>query len=237
MKLTFTNKDLVKELLKNFGVKYSTIIGVNLSNGESQEVFKWFIASILFGAPLSETIVFKTYREFEKEKLLTPEKILNAGWGKLVEVLDQGSYVRLDFKTATKLLNVINNLVSNYQGDLNLLHKKALNFEDLEKRLKELGKGIGNVTVSIFLRELRGIWVKADPKPTYFTILAAENLGIVPTKEPGKALIQLKNFWRNNEVSGMDFINFETALTRLGKNLCRKNKCKRCQFVKTCRFF
>jgi len=32
---------------------------------------------------------------------LDPEKILEAGWDKLVEVLDRGHYVRYDFSTTT----------------------------------------------------------------------------------------------------------------------------------------
>jgi len=47
------------------------------------------------------------------------------------------------------------NLIANYEGNLSLLHDQASSSSDLEKRLKELGKGIGDVTVSIFLRELR----------------------------------------------------------------------------------
>ncbi|MCK4968794.1 MAG: hypothetical protein KAS12_07100 [Candidatus Aenigmarchaeota archaeon] len=48
----------------------------------------------------------KTYFAFEKAGLLTPNKILEAGWDKLVKVLDQGHYVRYDFSTATKLLEI-----------------------------------------------------------------------------------------------------------------------------------
>ncbi len=228
-------REMVEKLLRNLGCKYSTKLGINLSKGEQKEVFKWFLASILFGAPLPETIVFKTYREFENENLLSPEKIVEAGWSKLVEVLDQGSYVRLDFKTATKLLNVMNNLINNYGGNLNILHEQALNSEDLEKRIKDMGKGIGKITVSIFLRELRGIWLKANPKPTPITVLAAENLGIITTKEPGKALKELKEFWEVNRIPEKDFISFETALMKLGKDFCKKGKCTDCLVKKWCK--
>jgi hypothetical protein len=54
-------------------------------------------------------------------------------------------------------------LQEQYAGDLNNLHEKAQDGKDLESRLKQLGKGIGDVTVNIFLRELRTVWVKARP--------------------------------------------------------------------------
>jgi hypothetical protein len=88
--------------------------------------------------------------------------------------------------------------------------------------LKELGKGIGDVTVSIFLRELRDVWRKADSKPTPLVILAAKNMGITKTETPEKALEDLKEFWKGNEVKGNSFVNFETALLRLGKALRTK---------------
>jgi len=225
----------IRVILEKFGRKYSSILGIDLSKGSPEEIFKWFLASIFFGAPLSETIAFKTYYEFEKEGLLSAKKIVKAGWNKLVEVLDRGSFTRLDFKTATKLLEVMGNLLTHYDGNIGLVYKEAINSKDLEKRLKELGKGIGNITVSIFLRDLRGIWAKADSRPTPQVILAGENLGIIKEREPEEVLKELKKFWKKNKIKGKTFANFETALLRIGKNYCRKNKCKICPLKNLCK--
>ncbi len=116
------------------------------------------------------------------------------------------------------------NLIANYGGNLSLLHDQASSSSDLEKRLKELGKGIGSVTVSIFLRELRGLWEKADAQPTPLVMLAAKNLGIIRKEPHEKALKELKSFWRKNKVAGKAFVNFETALLRLGKDFRRKGR-------------
>jgi len=156
-----SSKKLVEKLVQKFGEKYSKLLGIRIENGSEEEVFKWFLASILFGAPIMEKSAIKTYKYFEKYNVLTPEKIIETGWDGLVSILDEGTYTRYDFKTATKLLEVVRNLQANYNGSLKLLHDKASNPLDLEKRIMELGKGIGNTTVSIFLRELRGIWPKA----------------------------------------------------------------------------
>ncbi len=215
-------------LIENLGQRYSEILGINLRKGDDDEIFKWFLASVLFGAPISETSVIQTYRCFERRGVLTPERILKTGWDGLVEILDEGGYTRYDFKTSDKLLEVMNNLISKYNGSLSLLHEQALNSSDLEKRLKSLGKGVGEVTVSIFLRELRDLWEKADPKPTPLVVMAAKNLEVIREKSPERALKELKEFWRKNKVVGETFANFETALLRLGKDFCRKGKCKQC---------
>ena len=221
-------------LTKKLGLRYSEMLGINLRHGDDEEIFKWFLASILFGAPISETSVIRTYRCFERRGVLTPEKILKTGWHGLVEILDEGGYARYDFKTSDKLLEVMSNLVAKHEGSLSLLHEQALNSADLERRLKDLGKGIGEVTVSIFLRELRELWKKADPKPTPLVILAAKNLELIKEESLEKALSELKEFWRRNKIAGKTFVNFETALLRLGKDYCRKEKCKQCIVRKCC---
>jgi len=228
------NGKISKMLVENFGQSYSEILGIDLRGRNDGEIFKWFLASVLFGAPISETSVIRTFKCFEKHRVLTPEKVLETGWNGLVGILDEGGYTRYDFKTSDKLLEVMGNLTAKYGGSLNLLHEKASGSYDLEKRLKDLGKGIGDVTVSIFLRELRGVWEKADPKPTPLVILAAKNMGMIKGESPEKALGELKEFWRKNEVPGMTFVNFETALLRLGKGFCRKGKCRQCVLKPYC---
>ncbi|MEM2318608.1 MAG: hypothetical protein QW142_04255 [Candidatus Bathyarchaeia archaeon] len=227
-------KETVQKLVEILGVCYSEVLGISLESGREEEIFKWFLASILFGAPITETSVIKTYKCFEEHNVLTPEAILATGWDGLVRILDEGSYTRYDFKTADKLLEVMRNLVEKHGGKLINLYKKTGSPQELENALKSLGKGVGDVTVSIFLRELRGVWDKAKPKPTNLVVLAAKNLGIVDEKASKSILQQLEEFWVENAVPNKSFVNFETALLRLGKNYCRKAKCKICPVKGEC---
>ncbi|MDI6805255.1 MAG: hypothetical protein QMD20_01165 [Candidatus Bathyarchaeia archaeon] len=227
-------KESLKTLVENFGKRYSETLDINLASGKDEEIFKWFLASILFGAPITETSVIKTYKCFQKYNVLTPQRILQTGWDGLVRIMDEGGYTRYDFKTADKLLEVMQNLTQKYNGSLTLLYNQASNMQVLKNRLKDLGKGIGEVTVNIFLRELRNIWDKAKPEPTSLVLLAAKNLGIIKKEKRETALKQLMNFWLKNEVEGKSFINFETALLRLGKDFCRKRKCAYCTVKSEC---
>jgi len=229
MRTTEPTRILVREL----GQRFSKKLGIDLETRKSFEIFKWFFASILFGARITEKIAANTYREFEKENLLTPDNILKRGWDGLVEVLDGGGYVRYDFKTATKLLEVMGVLEKRYKGDLNNLHEAASGPRDLEERLMSLGKGIGPITVNIFLRELRGIWEKADPMPQELVMEASRNLGftkLAGRDEKEKLLIlkQLNDVWRQSRIKGGSFIDFEAALVRLGRDCCRKRRCRTC---------
>ena len=157
---------------------YSEELGIKLNERKDDEIFKWFLASILFGARISETIAKNTYKTFEKYRLLTPRKILDAGWAFLVNpIMREGGYVRYDGKTSTQVLKNCETLLKKYNGRLNELHEKVKDSNDLENRLLEF-YGIGLITVNIFLRELRPFWKKADPKVLSVVKRRANRLGI-----------------------------------------------------------
>ncbi len=226
----------MRNLITTLGGRFSSELGIVLSSRSSGELFKWFLASILFGARISEVIVIRTYREFERARVLSPQDILKTGWDRLVEVLDRGGYARYDFKTATKLLDASKTVLERHNGDLNVLHSEASDEKDLEERLKALGKGIGDVTVNIFLREMRGVWQKADPLPTDLVITAARNRGLIPRVLKGreKILETLKKKWADAGMKKRGFSDFEAALVRLGKDYCRKSACGRCPLQEDC---
>lgn len=231
------DREILKKLIENVGGRFSVALGIDLSSQNAAEIFKWFLASVLFGTRISEKIVIKTYKEFEKEGILSPVGILNTGWDGLVEILDRGGYVRYDFKTATKLLDLSTALTDKYRDDLNVLHSTASGPRDLEARLKALAKGIGDVTVNIFLREMREIWGKAEPLPSDLVVMAATHVRIISarSKDREKILAFMKKKWTDEDMKMKDFPDFEAALIRLGKGYCRKGLCDRCPMKCECR--
>lgn len=205
--------EAIIELVKTMGQPYSEMLGIELKSGESSEIAKWFLASILYAKPIRENSATKTYRVFEREGKVTPKEIVRTSWERLVEMLDEGGYTRYDFSTADKLLQVFANLQKSYNGNLNKLHDSSTDNKDLERRLKSLGKGIGDVTVAIFLRDMMPIWEKADPEPATQVKLAAKELGIK----------DLKVFTRENKLS---LVRLETALLRFAKSKHPKRRTK-----------
>ncbi len=228
------SEQIVKALIEKLGGNFSSSLDIDLEKGSPIEIFKWFLASILFGARISDKIVLDTYWEFEARGILTPDKILKTGWDDLVEILDAGGYVRYDSNTATTLLEVMENLKEKYQGDLNRLHDSAENPSNSERKLQELGNGIGQVTVNTFLRELRGIWKKADPLPQSLVVLTANNLGLVETRSPQQVLLSLEQVWKEYQLPDRRFSDFESSLVRLGKTYCRRGRCTECLMKNLC---
>jgi len=197
----------VKEALSKLQ-SYSNELGLDLSKAEDR--FKWFLASVLFAKRISAETAKETYLYFEQEDLTSPDAILEAGWDRLVEVLDSGGYTRYDFSTATNLLGIAKALKEKY-GDLERLHAESSNPTDLERRLQEF-KGVGPVGVNIFLRELRGIWEKAKPKPSPIAVDKAQKIGL------------------NLE----DVERYESQLVRLSLEYCKKRRSSECPLKDKC---
>lgn len=175
-----------RELVRKYGRLYSEELGIRLCGGDSGEIFRWFLASVLFGAPISESVARKTYLLLKASGADTPDAILKKGWKGLVGILDEGGYTRYDFKTADKLLEMSRSLKAEYKSDLNFLYKGSASEKELRGRLI-LAKGIGPITVEIFLREMAGIW-KVKPRHTPVVVRTAKRMGIRMGKRFDKRL-------------------------------------------------
>jgi len=197
----------VKEALSKLP-SYSEELEIDLLKPEDR--FKWFLASLFFAKRISSETAKETYRYFEQEELTSPDAILKAGWDRLVEVLDSGGYTRYDFSTATNLLLVAKSLKEKY-GDLEQLYSQAKDAEDLELRLQDF-KGVGPVCVNIFLRELRRIWEKAQPKPSPIAVATAKRIGL----------------------DQEDIPECESQLVRLTLEFCKKGRSEECPLKDMC---
>ncbi|MGA8571048.1 MAG: hypothetical protein ACLP7A_10945 [Desulfobaccales bacterium] len=215
--------EVMAALLTKFKGRFAAELGLKVSSvPEARQ--QWFLAAIFYGARISGVLAARTFRVFAAAGATSPEAILARGWEGLVALLDQGGYARYDYKTATKLLQVMASLQERYQGSLERLHEAAADPADLERRLMELAPGIGPATVNIFLRELRGIWVKAAPPLSPLAQAGAVEAGLAARElSPREALEEIFRHWQAQQLPGYDFADLEAALVRLGLELRRRS--------------
>jgi len=90
------------------------------------------------------------------------------------------------------------------------------------------------VTINIFLRELRGVWDKAQPRLQDLALLSALRLGLLPTTPPGEPLGSLMQEWVSQGGAEEDFPSLESSLVRLAKNYCRHERCSKCPAAELC---
>ncbi len=218
-----TSQPSAPALVAELGGSYAAALDIDLAGLRPEEIYKWFLAAVLYGARISERLATRTWCEFAHSGVITPQRVLDTGWDGLVQILDRGGYTRYDYKTATKLLEINRALLAEYSGNLNNLHAVAADAIDLEQRIQALGKGIGPTTAAIFLRELRGRWDKAEPPLSPLAMAAARHLGFLAagiSAIAAPALLQRQ--WRQAGMPASRFSDFEAALVRCGLRLRRQ---------------
>ncbi|HEX7410489.1 MAG TPA: hypothetical protein VF515_22970 [Candidatus Binatia bacterium] len=213
------NMERLRSLLEEKGGLFSEELGIDVA----RQPFRWLLAAMLFGGRISERVAKSTYKAFARHRLLTPQAILRAGWEGLIPVMGEGGYARYDNIKSTYISEMCRKLVDEYRGKVENIHAQAESSADLEARLLAF-KGIGRVTTSIFLRELRGVWDKADPPLIDIELRAARALELTKSRDPVTALEDLKAAWKRGRVTGCDFRHLEAALVRAGIELRRKRR-------------
>lgn len=125
----------------------------DLSVLESEDdLFRWFLLAYLLGKPIQSAVAVKTWKLFIENKLDTPWAILETSEYKLSRVLVEGKYTRYNHIMSRALHMMCKQLVTMYDGSLQLMLNLSENEEEFSKRLQEL-HGIGPKTAEIIMRE------------------------------------------------------------------------------------
>jgi hypothetical protein len=124
-----------------------------------------------------------------------------------VRVLNENGYARFDERTATMLGDACDLLLERYQGDLRKLREEAGRDPAQERRLLKEVKGIGDVGVDIFFREVQVAWDELYPFADRRALDAARRLGL-----PGDARALARGH------DPRSFTRLVAALVRMGRS-------------------
>lgn len=192
-------------------VLFSEELGIDIEH----QPFRWLLAAVLFGKRISASIAQRTYRRLAARGLTDPHAIAAASRDALIAALDEGGYARYDNITAEHLKALCEQLLHEYGGAVEMIHGQARDAPDLEARLQAF-PGIGPVTAGIFLRELRGVWSKADPPLSGLAVAGGRVLKLTRCSNAARARHDLEDAWRKLRAKRCDFRHFEAALVRAG---------------------
>ncbi len=126
-------------------------------------------------------------------------------WGQRVRALDEAGYVRYDERTATRLGEAAQLSLDLYGGDLRKLRLEARTRPDQERRLLKEFKGIGDVAVNIFFREVQVAWPELFPFADVKALEGAKKLGL--KADPGSLAAFVK--------TRVEFARLMAALVRV----------------------
>ncbi len=140
-------------------------LGLTLEKKE-RSLFKWFLASYLFGKRIQQNVARQTWEVFLKHGIDTPQIIANQSYQQLVDLLGEGSYRRYDESTARNMLDMARTLLREYHGNLLNMYNESSDDKDFMTKLQKL-KGVGPKTAEIFMREAQPVLVRIDERSEY----------------------------------------------------------------------
>ncbi|WP_026819475.1 hypothetical protein [Arthrobacter castelli] len=125
---------------------------IDLSEGEPQQLYRWFLVCLLFGRPIQQEIAAEAYRHLIDEGFNSPEKFDDIEREPLRKLLDEARYARYDYAAADQLHEVMARVVDDYSS-VDQMVKGADSSDELRKRLMAL-KGVGEKTAGIYVDAL-----------------------------------------------------------------------------------
>ena len=127
-------------------------LGFTVEPGDEAALFRWLLASMLFGHRIAQVIAARTWRVLVDAGIDTPHALAGCRHAALVRMLGEGGYRRYDESTARRLARLARTLVDDYGGRVLGIAERADDRADFERRVLAFD-GIGPVTLRIFMRE------------------------------------------------------------------------------------
>ncbi|WP_404402731.1 hypothetical protein [Pelagibacterium halotolerans] len=204
-----TQSAIVKTLLEVHGRTYCAELGIDIEKNTPSPLFRWLCAAILFSARIGAAQAAKAAKALANNGLTTPKKMANATWEHRVRILNQNGYARYDESTSRMLGDTSNMLIETYGGDLRKLRDKAERDPKAMRNALKQFKGLGDVGVDIFFREVQSPWPELYPFADKKSLAAAKELNLGSDAET-----------LAKHVSKADYPRLLTALVRtsLGKD-------------------
>ncbi len=141
-------------------------------------LFRWLCASILLSARISADLAMQAARALADQGWTTAEKMAAATWEQRTRALNEAGYARYDESTSRMLGDTAEMLLERSRGDLRHLRQTAEGNPDRERTLLKQCKGLGDVGVSIFFREVQVAWDELYPFADKRAVDAAQRLGL-----------------------------------------------------------
>lgn len=145
---------LARAALDRHGHTYAHEIGIRLEDNPPSALFQWLCAAIMFSAPIGAAQTVRGARALFDAGLTTARKIADASWDDRRRPLTEHGH----------MLGEVATLVEEaWKGDLRRLREECRGDPDALRAGLKRAKGLGDVGVDIFFREVQGPWEDLRP--------------------------------------------------------------------------
>jgi len=185
---TPSKQAVTEALLEQHGRTFADELRIDVAKGTPSPLFRLLCASMLMSARISCSIAAEAARNLSRRGWRTPHRLAASTRQQRVSELNGAGYTRYQERTATMLGELAELVVDRYRGDLRRLREAADRKPKLERKLLKEFKGMGDVGVDIFFREVQVTWEELFPFADRRALDAAGRLAL--GKDP-RALVTL----------------------------------------------
>lgn len=169
---------LLRAILDRHGRTFSQELGIRVERNTPSPLFRLLCFALVSSARINHRIALSAARALAQQGWTTPRKLLQSTWRQRTDVLNHAGYARYDESTSRMLADTAEHLLEEYGGDLRRLRAVAGQDPQEERRLLKVCKGIGEVGVDIFFREVQLVWEEVFPFADKVALRAAGRLGL-----------------------------------------------------------
>jgi hypothetical protein len=153
----------VAALLARHGRTFADELDIPLAAGTPEALFRWLVASILYGARIDARIATRAAAAVADAGWTTAEALAASARDERIAALDRARYTRYDERAARLLGEAAEHVRDTYEGDLRRLREAAGCEAKAEQRLLNEVPGLGPTGVKIFCREAQAAWGELHP--------------------------------------------------------------------------
>lgn len=158
-----SRQSVAAAVLRLAGRTFSEELGIPLERNTPAPLFRTLCFALLSSARIGHEIAVSAARALADAGWTTPRKLAASTWRQRTDTLNRAGYARYDESTSRMLGETMEHLLERYGGDLRRLRDAAKRDPDAERRLLKEFKGIGDVGVDIFFREVQLVWDELFP--------------------------------------------------------------------------
>lgn len=192
-------------VLERYGQTFAEELGIRIEQNTPSPLFRLLCFALLSSARIGHGLALQATRALAREGWTTAQKMADTTWRQRVRVLNRAGYARYDESTATRLDQTTSLMLDRYRGDLRRLRAAAGRDPAAERELLKEFKGIGDVGVDIFFREVQLVWDELFPFADRRTLQAASRLGL------GKDAAAIRRLLKSRR----DYVRLSAGLVRV----------------------
>jgi len=196
-------RQVVRRILERYPRTYAQEVGIGSLDSPSG-LFQLLVMATLMSARIRSSTALTATKALFAHRWTSARAMASSTWAQRTEVLNHAGYARYDESTSRMLGETASMLLERYRGDLRRLREEAAHDPAAERRLLKCCKGIGEVGVDIFFREVQCAWSEIYPFADRRALGAAQTLGLAADADSLSRLAR-----------GADFVRLVVGLVHL----------------------